>query len=481
GVPDRSAGVTFAAAIRLQPAPYARLLSTLFHEMGHLGPLRSRAVEEAMADLTRRALLELFSAMEPGWGPSLLPALITGMGPGSAAVPLAKADRNPLSPSIYHEAARMALAFILLTDDEGQTSRASSAERYATAARKIRSLPTSEILRRVERRLPSDRFQPAAWRYLRQTVAPRLRQAVAESGHILPGLLAAALEEETPGVALRTYLAEALAGSETDRRNAHEVLLELAPAAERWFLDAWVKQSQEMAQASSASVALTRRGGLLARLGLRNDSRVDLQRAFRETVDPFQSAVAIVALARLDALGPREVMALMDFSPALAACGPQSSLLRGHVLARTGHGRAALREFSRSRALPGWTGAMAWARLLASMGRGASAAALLRRQAHRFRMDQGLKMLPGTLLLAGALLAEEGQVGDLKRAAHLLVDGPGADRALAEAARRLEQAGHPLQAGALWNRLLKITGTGDLAVEARQALRKMQEGRSPEP
>ena len=151
--PDDTAGVTFAAMIRLQPEDLDMRTATLLHEVGHLGTPRGREVEEAIADLTRRALLLRWLEIDPATAAPLVPWLLQGLGAGATRAD-SRPDREPAA--LYARATRVALALLRATPGDSRSPGA-SARRYAAAARTGRALTTVEVGALVDRLLrPED-------------------------------------------------------------------------------------------------------------------------------------------------------------------------------------------------------------------------------------------------------------------------------------------------------------------------------------
>ncbi len=481
-VPDASAGMTFSGVIRLQPAPPATVLATLLHEAGHLGPARSRVVEEAVAELTRRALLDALLHESPAAAAPLVPVLVAGMGSGG----IHGGGNGPLSPALYRRAADLSLALLASAreGDAGAPPGTPVAERHAVAARRGRELPSE----RSESLLPvagtGDSSSHAARRdFLALEVAGRLRW-VAARPEIDPGdrrrslALAAALEavdDAGRSAGLRRYAEAALAGADDHRLVAHGVLAELAPAGagEIPFLEAWMEAAERAGDELSGARARLRLGGARAVSGRRTQAAADLDAVVLRSPDAFTAAAAAVGLAQMLDLSGGDLERLLDLAPSLEACGGAAEPLRAHALALAGFPERSLAPFARAAGTPPvpWSVALGWAEALAASGRPGAAGALLRRQAGGWEAARAPRGLAGAALLAGVFL-DPGAPGDqaLDAAMALEEEGGWADAALAEAARRLGAAGREVEAASAWARLLARYPASDHAAAAREAL-----------
>jgi hypothetical protein len=474
--------MTFAGIIRLQPAPPTVLHATLLHETGHLGPFRQREVEEAIADLTRRALLSALVKDSPRAAAPLLPSLVVGLFAGATPV-LPSTGNEPLSPAVYREASRLALALLVEVglSDPGTESEAVP---YADAARLGRTLTSTQVRRLAEDHVAKPAAAAAAGAALRRDVVARLREAAAagsvNSDHRrLCRHLALALEAtgdtRTDEPPLRAYLDTALELSDGDRILAHGVIVELAssPEAPLAYLTRWLERAEGLPEPPSACVARSRRAMARLQDGDRAGARADLARVAVECEDPVLAAAAVVEWSLLERLSPDDVRRLLDLSPTLSRCGAAAEAMRAHALALAGAAEEALPHFARAAAVaPGWSLTVGWAEAMAAAGRRSSAAALFRQEARTWRRQAGGEGLGGAALLAAMFIDPGAGPEDPLAAADLLLAGGGwPDQALAEAAGRLSALGREREALLAWQRLLDTVPVSDLAPLARERLR----------
>jgi len=487
-VPDQSAGMTFAGIIRLQPAPPTVLHATLLHETGHLGPFRQREVEEAIADLTRRALLSALAKDSPQAAAPLLPALVSGLYAGATPVPPSRGNA-PLSPAVYREASRLALALLVEVglSDAARPRTAREAVPYADAARLGRTLTSTQVRRLAEDHLAEPAAAAAAGAALRLDVVARLREAAA-TGAVNPAhrrlcrhlalALEAAGDTRTGESPLRGYLDTALELSDGDRIMAHGVVVELAssPEVPLAYLTRWLERAEGLPDPRSACIARSRRAMARLQDADRAGARADLARVAFECPDPVLAAAALVEWSFLEHLAPDDVERLLDLSPTLSRCGAGAGAeaMRAHTLALAGAAAEALPHFARAAAVtPGWSLTVGWAEAMAAAGRRSSAAALFRREARTWQLQAGGEELGGAALLAATLIDPGGGPEDPLAAADLLLAGGGwPDQALAEAAARLSALGREREALLAWRRLLDTVPLSDLAPLARERLRR---------
>ncbi|MFQ5720589.1 MAG: hypothetical protein ACE5IK_13695, partial [Acidobacteriota bacterium] len=374
-VPDRSAGLTYAALIRLQPDPFPDLLATLFHEAGHAGPVRSRLAEEAIAWLTQQALVRALAVDDPELAARLLPALLAGLGHPPGVTP-ALATR----PRLYIEATRLALALRAATATafDGLTTSGrrgpAAAGLLAAAARRGRQIVSSELAGLVSSPIETG----GAWEQLRATVFGEI--ATLADDLVATGKLSADVAARTGALAhvLRQPTAASpdldrlqdlfLAGDPLARRHGHDLMAELAdtPGRVRASLVAWRPPTAPHGQPAERAQALLRLGLLDERLGDPVAARAELVTVVQDAADAGVAARAIVELARVDELAADDVARLMALSPALSALGPAGEAARAHLLAEAGFPAAALPHFARAAAgQAGWSLVVGWAKALA--------------------------------------------------------------------------------------------------------------------
>lgn len=476
-VPDSAAGVAFGPVIRLRPAPEPILLATLFHEAGHFGPGRARPVEEAVADLTRRALVAELLAREPRLALPLLAILIPPVAGLSAGdrVPSSRGTPPARDLPLYREASLLAVALWEAVPLPGDRSEpGSQALRLARAARLGRTLPSAEILAMAPPGVDGQR--EAMQRFSTGHVLPLLRAALPLAGrhaHRLERLLDAV---DHPGME-SSWLAWArttLAEDDTQRILAHDVLALRVPgeAGELPYLDDWIGIADSREDRLSRERALVRRGSLYARMGRTEAAAGDLMAVLLEGQDLSLVAEAAVQLARSGHLTRKSMSDLLDFAPALAACGATGTAVKALALREAGFHEEALLIFPHGGLpSPDWAYSAAWAETLAATGRHAEAAALLRQRAASWRRLQGGRPPAAAALMAAVFIERGGEPGLAERAAREIarIDGS-PDLLLAEAARRWQRDGSIRRARRAWRRLLRRVPESDQAGAARRAL-----------
>ncbi len=476
-VPDNAAGVAFGPVVRLRPAPEAVLLATFFHETGHLGASRARPVEEAIADLTRRALLAEFLAREPHLALPLLPILVpppVGL-PAQAVVPSSHGGDPTRDLSLYGEASLLAVALWEAVPRPGDSGEpASQAQRLARAARLGRTLSSAEILAMAPDGV--DGRREALGRFTRGHVLPLLRAALPDAGpkkSDLELLLGAMGGQEAPGLWL-SWARTTLESDDAGRILAHDVLALRAPGhdGELSFLDDWVRMAGGRQDDLSRERALVRRGGLHARMGSHEAAAGDLMAVLLYGDNLLPAAEAAVQLARSGSLTRESMGDLLDFAPALAACGATGTAVKALALREAGFLRGALLLFPHGRLpSPDWAYSAAWAEALAATGRHEEAAALLRRRAADWRRLSGGRTAAAAALMAAVFIEKDGEPSTAERAAREVARAGGSpDLLLAEAARRWQGAGQVRKAKKAWRRLLRQVPDSERADAARRAL-----------
>lgn len=176
-VPDLQGGFTALSVLQLDPAPWPALLMTYFHELGHRGYHRERAVEEARAELLRfRALFHLLDR-EPSLAPLFLRDLrsyqrfrepLPFPDPREGPEGTTPVDRD------YRDAAVVALALW------HGAWRAGAAAPLEAARRFIDENRSGEVRLAVERERARPGGQAAILRaWAREEILPRLDRAVA--------------------------------------------------------------------------------------------------------------------------------------------------------------------------------------------------------------------------------------------------------------------------------------------------------------
>ena len=468
-VPDGAAGVAFGPVVRLRPAPEAVLLATFFHEVGHLGLPRARPVDEAVADLTRRALIAELLAREPRRAVPLLAILVP------PPVQLKTADAAARDLPLYQEAALLAAALWEAVPRNGESSKpGSQAMRLAQAAKLGRSLPSAETLAMAPAGL--DGRREALERFTAGHVLPLLRAALpvaGESTHELELLLAAAGGQGTPAAWL-SWGAAALAGDDARRIMAHDVLALRVPGddGELSFLDSWVTLAGDRKDALSRERALVRRGTLRAQMGRTEAAAADLMAVLLHGRNFFPAAEAAGQMARSGHLTHASMRDLLDMAPALGGCGATGTAVKALALREAGFLAPALLLFPHGRLpSPDWAYSAAWAEALASAGRHAEAAALLRQRAKDWRRLRNSRAPAAAALMAAVFIEKDGEPRLAEKAASEVARQRGSpDLLLAEGARRWRRAGRIRQERKAWRRLLHRFPTSDQAEAARRAL-----------
>jgi hypothetical protein len=474
-VPDLAAGVTFGPVIRLRPAPVPILLATLLHETGHLGPRRSRDVEEAIGDLTRRALLAAMLDEEPGRAVQLLAVLV----PPS----LGQDDFNGLpAPDTLpvHDAALYRHAYLLaaaLWDRAGPPPAGKShavADRLARAAVLGRTLHSSQVRDLLPRSAQALRELQA--RFAAGHILPLLRQALPLAGRRDPQvrLLLSAVEDADDTAGWLAWAQQALTGDDADRILAHEVLGRRLPGfqGELMFLDAWVDRARRESAVLSLQRARVRRGTALGLAGRPEAAANELAEVLLASPAPFLAMEAAVGLARFRALPADDLRRLLDLAPSLSACGAAGTAFKALALKEAGFSRVALDLFSHGHLpAPAWAWTAAWAEALAAAGNRAGAVALMRRQAESWRRRLHEKVPAAAALMAAVSLEEAGDGRSAWDAARALERAGGwPDGMLAEAGRRWQDSGHERKALRAWRRLLRRVPQSDQAPAARVVL-----------
>ncbi|MCZ6747204.1 MAG: hypothetical protein O7C74_08335 [Acidobacteria bacterium] len=476
-VPDSAAGVAFGPVVRLRPAPEPILLATYLHEAGHHGPPRARPVEEAVAELTRRALVAELLAREPHRALPLL-AILVPLPPELAAegeFPPSHGTAAARDLPLYREASLLAAALWEAVPRPGDSGEpGSQALRLARAARLGRTLSSSEILAMAPAGVEGRRA--VLRRFSAGHVLPLLQAALPLAGpdsHDLELLLAASSGDGTQGPWL-SWARTALSGDDARRILAHDVLALRAPGdeGELSFLDGWVRIADSREDPLSRERALVRRGTLYGQMGRTEAAIADLMAVLLQGRNLLPAAEAAVQLARSGNLTRESMSDLLDLAPALAACGATGTAVKALALREAGFLERALRLFPHGRLpSPDWAYSAAWAEALAATGRHEEAVALLRQRAADWRRLGNGRTPAAAALMAAVFIEREGEPRLAARAAREIERSDGSpDLLLAETARRWQRAGRIRKAEKAWRRLLRRVPTSDQAGAARRAL-----------
>jgi hypothetical protein len=476
-VPDLSAGVTYGPVIRLRPAPEPILLATLLHETGHLGPRRSRDVEEAIADLTRRALLGALLAEEPGLAVPLLPLLVPPVvTQDDIAGPAEPASRPVHDARLYQRAHVLAAALWEHAGAGTADLKLDVPDRLARAAVLGRTLSSSQVRDLV----PHDRvaFVNLMDRFAAGHILPLLQQALPVSGrrsHQVQ-LLQTALNAAPENSGWLPWARQALDQDDADRILAHDVLGLRFPGAggELAFLDEWVAQARSAGTDLSLQRARVRRGMALGMAGRHEAAADELMDVLLEGKAPFLAMEAAVGLVRYRPMAAGEMAALLDMAPSLSSCGAAGTAFKALTLREAGFVPASLPLFVHGD-LPGiaWAWHAAWAEALAAVGNRSGAADLLRRNAALWRRLPSGRIPAAAALMAAVTILAEGDGRTAWDAAMALEKiGAWEDGMLAEAGRRWQASGQERKSRRAWKRLLQRVPRSDLAPEAREALKQ---------
>jgi len=485
-VPDLAAGVTYGPVIRLRPAPEPILLATLLHETGHLGPRRSRDVEEAIADLTRRALLALMLTEEPGKALPLLPVLVP---PLLSEQDLAHPQATT-TPLIQH-AGLYRHAYILAASlwdhagpglPDGEADPAARLARAAALGRTLTSVEIRELLPRDGEGLTDllDRFSQGH-------VLPLLDQALPFAGERTAQihLLQAALNLSHDPSAWLQWARAALAMDDADRILAHEVLARRLPGAEGelLFLGQWVIQARSAGADLSLQRARVRRGTALGLAGREKAGSDELMEVLLGGEEPFAAMEAAAGLAMLTPLSAGDLEGLLDMAPSLAACGPAGTAFKALTLREAGYISGSLALFIHGHLpAPGWAWHAAWAEALAAGGDQGGAVELLRSRAKTWRRQPGGDVPAAAALMAAVTIEGPGDGRAAWEAAMALRKvGGWSDDMLAAAARRWQETGRKRRSRRAWKKLLRQVPHSDLAAAARAALGEALDGRDQSP